>query len=482
MLALVSVHVAVLVHVAHWRITGRSLTPVEPSEAMQTLELGYLNAGFVLFAVAILATLVFGRFFCGWACHVVAYQDLCAWLLGKLGLRPRPIRSRTLVFVPLGAALYMFVWPQVERLLLQRGFPPLVAHFQTDDLWASFPGPWVAALTFLVDGFLVVWLLGAKGFCTYGCPYGAVFGAVDHFAPGRIRVTDACEGCGHCTAVCTSNVRVHEEVARHGEVVDPGCMKCTDCVSVCPKDALFFGFTPAHTTSKQKPPRIARARRQYDFTWGEELVLASSFLAALFAVRGVYGAVPFLLALGLAVLAALAVMTLWRTLRNREFALQHHVLKRSGHLTLAGGTALASSLLYLGLVTESAWVNYHARTGTRLFLEGAALEPAARGPLFEASLLHLSQADRWGLFGVAAQEYQLALLLREQKDWAGAEARLRRAIELDPEPLYPRLDLADVLIVGRRYDEAAAVLAELVERAPDFQPALLRLERLRNQR
>ena len=476
------VHVAVLVHVAHWRVTGRSLTPVEPSEAMQTLELGYLNAGFLLFATAILATLVFGRFFCGWACHVVAYQDLCAWLLGKLGLRPRPVRSRTLVFVPLGAALYMFVWPQVERLLEQREFPPLVAHFQTEELWASFPGPWIAALTFLVDGFLIVWLLGAKGFCTYGCPYGAVFGAVDRVAPGRIRVTDACEGCGHCTAVCTSNVRVHEEVARYGQVVDPGCMKCTDCVSVCPKDALFFGFKAAHTTTKQAAPRLARARRQYDFTWGEDLVLASSFLAALFAVRGLYDAVPFLLALGLAVLAALAVITLWRALRGRDFALQHHDLKRDGRFTLAGATAVASSLLYLAFIAESGWVNYHAKAGTRLFLTGAALQRGERDELFEASFAHLLQADRWGLFDVATQEYQIALLLREQKHWAGAEQRLRRAIELDPEPVYPQLDLADVLIVGERYDEARAVLEVLIDRAPDFQPALMRLERLGQQR
>ena len=29
-----------------------------------------------------------------------------------------------------------------------------------------------------------------------------------------------------------------------GMVVDPGCMKCMDCVSVCPNDALYFGFGP----------------------------------------------------------------------------------------------------------------------------------------------------------------------------------------------------------------------------------------------
>ena len=68
------------------------------------------------------------------------------------------------------------------------------------------------------------------------------FGLADKFSPGKIRVTPACNQCGHCTATCTSNVLVHAEVKQYGMVVDPGCMKCMDCVSVCPNDALYFGF------------------------------------------------------------------------------------------------------------------------------------------------------------------------------------------------------------------------------------------------
>ena len=47
----------------------------------------------------------------------------------------------------------------------------------------------------------------------------AFFTIADRFAPVRIKVTDACDACGHCTTVCTSNVRVHEEVAKHGQLV-----------------------------------------------------------------------------------------------------------------------------------------------------------------------------------------------------------------------------------------------------------------------
>jgi len=62
-LCLSAVYVAAAAHAIHWKLAGRTLTPVEPSEAMQTLGQGLVNAGFVLFAILIVGTLIFGRFF-----------------------------------------------------------------------------------------------------------------------------------------------------------------------------------------------------------------------------------------------------------------------------------------------------------------------------------------------------------------------------------------------------------------------------------
>ncbi len=226
---LILVHVAFLAHLLHWKLRGRTISPVEPSESMQTLEQGLVNAGFIFFIAAILSTLIFGRFFCGWGCHIVALQDLCGWMLKKIGIRPSPFRSRLLMYGPLVLALYMFVWPSLKRLFLPwltNQAPALAAwfgpptrfpeegftnHLFTEDFWATFASVPVAIPFLFICGFATVYFLGAKGFCTYGCPYGGFFAPADRLAPGRILVDpDKCEGCGHCTAVCTSNVRVHE--------------------------------------------------------------------------------------------------------------------------------------------------------------------------------------------------------------------------------------------------------------------------------
>ncbi|MCB1641920.1 MAG: 4Fe-4S binding protein, partial [Xanthomonadales bacterium] len=110
-LVLVLVHLLIAAHIAHWLTTGSSVTPVEPSEAMAFSRDSIINTGLIFFALMILSTALFGRYFCGWACHLLALQDLCRHWMLKLGIRPRPLRSRVLAWVPTAAFLYMFIWP-----------------------------------------------------------------------------------------------------------------------------------------------------------------------------------------------------------------------------------------------------------------------------------------------------------------------------------------------------------------------------------
>src|SRR5688572_30567925 len=284
--ALIALNVLMIAHVIQWRVMGRTISPIEPSESMYTLQNGFINAGFIFFTLAILGTLIFGRFVCGWGCHVLALQDFCAWLMKKLGVTPKPFRSRLLVFVPLLAGLYMFVWPTAQRFFTKPPaaplFPPFTNHLVTSDFWATFP-PVAVAIPFLfICGFMTVYFLGQKGFCTYACPYGGFFAVADKVAPMRIRVTDACNQCGHCTATCMANVQVHAEVKEYGMVIDPGCMKHMDCISVCPNDALYLGFGKPAVGVKQT------IVRNYSLTWPEELFGAAVFFVSFLAVWDVY--------------------------------------------------------------------------------------------------------------------------------------------------------------------------------------------------
>ncbi len=363
--ALIVLTLLMIAHFIQWRITGQTISPIEPSESMQTLQRGAINAGFIFFTLAILATLIFGRFVCGWGCHILALQDFCAWLLKKMGLTPKPFRSRLLVFVPLIAALYMFVLPTAYRFFAAPKNEPLIPQFTnhliTSNFWETFP-PLAVAIPFLfVCGFMTVYFLGQKGFCTYACPYGGFFNLADKLAPGKIRVTDDCNQCGHCTAVCTSNVLVHSEVKQYGMVVDSGCMKCMDCVSVCPNDALYFGFgKPSIAVTK-------KTTKNYSLTWTEEIIGAVVFAASFLAVWDVYQLVPMLMALGIATITTFLALRTLRLFRAKDLSFYRFNLKASGKIKKAGWIFASLALLWISLNAHSCWVRYHESAGARAF-------------------------------------------------------------------------------------------------------------------
>lgn len=369
-ISLILLYLLMTAHIIQWRIMGSTVSPIEPSETMFTLQNGAINAGFIFFILAILATLIFGRFVCGWGCHIVALQDLCSWLLKKIGLTPKPFRSRLLVYVPLIAALYMFVLPTVVRYFARPAneqlIPQFTNHLITTEFWATFPPVWVAIPFLFICGFVVVYFLGSKGFCTYGCPYGGFFGVADKIAPGKIRVTDACNQCGHCTATCTSNVIVHAEVKQFGMVVDPGCMKCMDCVSVCPNDALYFGFG--------KPSVLVgtgsisdRVKRNFSLTWPEEIAAALVFVSSYFAVWNVYQVVPMLMALGIAIVTTFLVMRTWKLLTTSDNSFYRWNLRSNGKIKKAGWIFLSFAVVWIAWNAHSGFVRYHERSGSIAF-------------------------------------------------------------------------------------------------------------------
>ncbi len=356
-----AVHVFMLAHVAHWVWTGKTLSPIEPSESVEFFRYGVINPGLIFFGLAILATMIFGRYVCGWGCHLVAYQDLMLWILKKFKLRPKAFRSRFLILVPLViAAGWMFLVPMGYRLWLTiqgEPFPTMQPHFTKVEYWSTFARLIFGAATILICGFAIIYFMGPKAFCTFACPYGAFFGLADKVAPYRIRVNDNCEQCGHCTAVCTSNVSVSEEVNLYGMVVDPGCMKCLDCVHVCPNDAL--SVSAGRLPFGLKPAREPKPRR-YDLSMPMEFVALAVFLISLMTINGLYGQFPFLMSLGVAAVVTFLLMKGISLFASKTVMMQRTALKSNGRFKPAGVVYGLLTLALAALVGHSALWRYHA--------------------------------------------------------------------------------------------------------------------------
>ena len=474
--SLIGLYLLIVAHVVHWRLSGRTLAPVELNEVMYTIELGIITVGFLFMMTAFLSAAIFGRFFCSWGCHILALEDGSAWILKKLGIRPKPIRSRILLLVAPITAFYMLVWPTLKRMAAGGPAPSLKiftdeqgwASFVTENMWRNLPGPWISAITLASVGLVIVYLLGTRAFCTYACPYGVVFGAADRVAPGKIAAVGSCSECGSCTDACQSHVRVHEELKQYGRVVNTACLKDLDCVAVCPNDNIAFRFTkPSGFASWRK---LGRFGLPYDFTLAEDLFMAAVFLATIFVFRGLYDAVPFLLTLGLGgVFAYIAVVTL-RLVRDPDVDMNRYALKREGRL-LRAGKAFAAFAAVLALFTaHSAFIRYHETRAQAAFDrveqtvergETPSAEDAAR------AASHLRTAIRWGLFRPVGLDRRLASVLLARNETAAAEPHVRRVVELQPEDGDWRITLAAVLLTTGKVDEAVGQL-DLVIASPAF--------------
>ncbi len=468
---LVGVYLLFVLHFVHWKLAGRTLAPLELNEVMYTLELGIVTAGFLFMVVAMLATVVFGRFFCSWGCHILALEDLAAWLLEKVRIHPKPIRSRVLRWVPFGAMVYMFVWPQVSRQLAGTPMPAL--HLQTDSQgWASFlttnfwrnlPGPGVTVATFLVCGFLIVYMLGTRGFCTYACPYGALFRIADRFAPGRIVAAGDCSRCGKCTAVCQSHVLVHRELVAFGRVVDPACLKDLDCVAACPEGVVQYGIGKPAFLTIGATNKVARPR--YDFSAGEEAFVAATFVGTLLIFRGLYNLLPFLLTLALGGILSYGMVMFARHFSRRELRFNNVTLKSANRFTRAGWCYCAGSVLIIALTGHSAFIRYHEFQGMRFAeqatMAGVALGSAENRLRLQAGIGHLEFCNSWGLVSSSEQleklgelHGRLATVHANSNDLSVALNHLQRATTLRPDHAPTHYNYGVILAASGRKAEA----------------------------
>lgn len=183
----------------------------------------------------ILATIIFGRFFCGWICPATFLYELnsnASLWLSKFGINSGNRRfNKNFKYLVLAVGIALSALS--GSILFASVYPPAVLGrelYFSIALSGFGSGTLFFVLTLMFDS-----LVSKRGFCRYLCPGGALYTLLGRYRIFRIkRIVEQCNDCSKCNAVCEFGLNPMQDDFG-GE-----CNNCSACIAVCPKDAMTF--------------------------------------------------------------------------------------------------------------------------------------------------------------------------------------------------------------------------------------------------
>lgn len=188
------------------------------------------------------ATVLVGKFFCGFFCSFGAVQDLL-WLgshrLRALfpGKRNLKKADRIFRFAKYAVLFYfiIFIWSGVTAV-------KTAGPWQVFGQYVSF-GHWPGLKPLLsVGGVLLLFIfIGSlfvqRFFCRYFCPMGAIYSLISQTS--FLKIDKPREECGKCH-LCTSKCTMGMDLTKKDRIAGGECISCQKCVSWCPKGNARF--------------------------------------------------------------------------------------------------------------------------------------------------------------------------------------------------------------------------------------------------
>ena len=188
------------------------------------------------------ATVLVGRFFCGFFCSFGAVQDLL-WLgshrLRALfpGKRNLKKADRIFRFAKYAVLFYfiIFIWSGVTAV-------KTAGPWQVFGQYVSF-GHWPGLKPLLSVGgvLLLLIFIGSlfvqRFFCRYFCPMGAIYSLISQTS--FLKIDKPRKECGKCY-LCTSKCTMGMDLTKKDRIAGGECISCQKCVSWCPKGNAHF--------------------------------------------------------------------------------------------------------------------------------------------------------------------------------------------------------------------------------------------------
>lgn len=191
-------------------------------------------------------TILFGRFFCGFACAFGALGDavhaLYRYIFRKMKKKPLLIPDK------------WEKWMDKLKYIVLTGivlmcFAGVYGKAKGTSPWDVFSmiragnfklGGYITGLVVLI-AIIVGMCLEERFFCRNLCPMGAVFSlfpVLPFFALHRDR-ENCIKGCSACTKKCPSGIGLPEDGSPR---VEGDCFLCLKCVDTCPKGNIHTGI------------------------------------------------------------------------------------------------------------------------------------------------------------------------------------------------------------------------------------------------
>ena len=202
--------------------------------------------GNIMFVLGIFtATLIWGRFFCGFICSFGAMQDLLhaagALIPWKVKVPEtadkwlKKLKYAVLLFIAAGVWGFSVTGDTVWSPWAVFGIYTSVSAWSSLQYFATLGG-----------GLLILIMIGSlfveRFFCKYLCPLGALFSLTARFRFYPLKRQSAkCGSCKLCATKCPMSVPNSES----DKVTSGECINCMKCTEICPKQNITADTIPA---------------------------------------------------------------------------------------------------------------------------------------------------------------------------------------------------------------------------------------------
>lgn len=249
-----------------------------------------VGGSFIILAVLIVLTLLFGRVYCSSICPMGIYQDIVAWVSRKTAKKKKRYKfskaKNILRWTTLAIVIVSFIigFPVLLALLdpysafgriVTNVFRPvyMAGNNVLESIFTSFGNytfykievtildvfTFISAITTLLTIGFFAWRYG-RTYCNTLCPVGTLLGFLSKFSFFKVRIDSSmCNGCGACAMKCKASCID----SKNHKVDDTRCVSCFNCLDSCKHSALSYAPYKKKNTVTDKKAETNSNRRQF---------------------------------------------------------------------------------------------------------------------------------------------------------------------------------------------------------------------------